>query len=456
MGILDWITDGGGSLFGGGAASTPQPDAAMPPMQRPAGMPIPPMSMQRPEFAGPPPGGNMNFEPQSRPPMPPPAAGGPQLTGDFDQNGLPPPNGAGAPPPPPMPPGVDPSTIGGPPGAGQPPVPMPQPRPAGAPPPVQNAVPPPPAEVPPGLPPTDPNQPVKYPGMGLDAAKFPPHAQSGFTPANMQAQGDAGLLGSAFGMNPHDAMMVRGSLGAGLKAAGNSAGKSPFQALTSGAGEALEGGEKSKKEYEDQSLKYLKTAIDAQKAGDTATYNTNYTKYLAAKLKADTDKAASGNAKGDSPTQLYLSAVRATNSDPTLKGYNDAIRAARASGDTAAIAKAQADLEQAKAGIMNGHLGRLKLDPQTAAQIAQQPGMNPGNAIDAGKQGITEKNIAQKLQPGQYYRNPKDGQIYQFNGGPAKGSTPDKPTTPTEPRDPNKPEKGSRASAADDSDESEG
>lgn len=451
MGLLDWLTDGGGSLWSSGAGSPPsQPDAAMQPQMRPGGETIPPMNFQRPEFANPPPGAGA---PPQQPPMPP---GQPPLTGDFDQNGLPPSNGAMPPAAPPMPPGIDPSTVGGPPGAGQPAVPMPQPRPAGAPP-AAGAIPPPPPEQPPGAPlnlqPTDPNQPVKYPGFGLDAAKFPPPSQSGFSPTNMQ--GGGGIL-SALGVGQDSANRMRGSVGAGLKAAGNSAGKSPMQALAGGAGEAMEGGQKASDTNNKQTIDYLNAAIKAKSAGDTAAYNTNYTKYLAAKLKADTDKAASSNAKGDSPTQLYLSAVRATNSDPTLKGYNDAIRAARASGDTAAIAKAQADLEQAKSGIMSGHLARLKLDPQTAAQVAQQPGMTVGNAVDAGKMGITEKNIAEKLQPGQYYRNPKDGQIYQFNGGPGAGKgTPEKPTTP-EPRDPNKPERGSRASAADSSDEGEG
>jgi hypothetical protein len=255
-------------------------------------------------------------------------------------------------------------------------------------------------------------------------------------------QGGGGILG-ALGVSDQNAKRFRGALGAGLKAAGNSAGKSPMQALTGGAGEAMEGGDKSADKNTDQTLKYLNAAIAARKADDTAAYNTNYTKYLALKLKQDTDKVSGA---ANNPNSLYLAAGRLTNSDPALKGYNDAIRAARASGDTAALAKAQADLEKAKTDIMNGHLGRLGLSPQQAAQVAQQPGMTVGNAIDAGKQGITEKNIAEKLQPGQYYRNPKDGQIYQFNGGPAKGSTPDKPSEP-EPRDPNKPERGTRASA---------
>lgn len=289
--------------------------------------------------------------------------------------------------------------------------------------------------------------------MNIAAPPMVPPQESGGIAPDMQNRG--GLL-QAMGLSSDVASRMRGGLGAGLKAAGNSAGKSPVQALAGGAGEAMEGGKKSSDTNTDQTIKYLNAAINAQKAGDTNAYNLNYTKYLAAKLKADTDKAASGNAAKNSPEQLYFQAVRATNADPALKGYNDAIRAARASGDTAALAKAQADLEKAKGDVMNGHLGRVGLDPIAAAKIGQQPGMNPGNALDAGKLGITEKNIAQKLQPGQYYRNPKDGQIYQFTGGPGAGKgIPEKPTTP-EPRDPNKPERGSRAAAPETADEAEG
>ncbi|MET4187626.1 hypothetical protein ABIB86_000425 [Bradyrhizobium sp. JR1.7] len=430
MGLLDWITDGGGSLFSG--------DASTPPMPPNIGSGASPDDLN---------GGVSAMQPGSRPPMPPmqqtgadaaplpppPGQGMPQVNQMGDPTGAPNIGSPGAPPPPPLPdPSTQPDPTAGQGQARMPPPPMPQARPAGATPPAPGAIPPPPPEQPPG------------PPMNIaptQGAMPPPPAQSGFAPPDMQ--GRKGILG-AFGVDDQSANRMRGALGAGLKAAGNSAGKSPMQALASGAGEGLEGGDKSSDKNNDTTLKYLSAAINAQKAGDTATYNMNYTKYLAAKLKQDTDKVASSG-KND-PNSLYLAAGRLTNSDPSLKGYNDAIRAARANGDTAGLAKAQADLDKAKGDIMNGHLGRLGLSPQQAQQAAQQPGMTVGNAIDAGKMGITSKNIAEKLQPGQYYRNPKDGQIYQFNGGPAKGSTPDKPTDP-EPRDPNKPERGTRASS---------
>lgn len=435
MGLLDWITDGGGSLFSGDSQAPPMggldpSNPTVPPPQQPMAMP------------------------QQPPPAPPVQQQPPQLTGDFDQNGLggvpsaPP---QGAPPLPPQMAGAGASPNGLPGGAepmpqgGQmppPPVPMPQARPAGAPPPVQNAVPPPPPETPPGAP-------MNIAPGGAGAPPPAPPQGSGFSAPDMQNR--SGLLAS-MGMSPDVASRMRGAVGAGFKAAGNSAGKSPFQALASGVGESMEGGKKSSDTNTDQTIKYLNAAVNAQKAGDTKAYNDNYTKYLAAKLKADTEKAASTNAKGNTPEQLYLSAARLTNTDPRLKGANDAIREARSRGDTTGLAQAQAALAQKQAEIMAEHSAKLGLDPKAAAAIGQQPGMTPGNAIDAGKQGIDEKNIAEKLHPGQYYTNPKDGKLYQYNGpGQSKSQSvkgiPEKPTAP-EPRDPNKPERGSRASAA--------
>jgi len=51
--------------------------------------------------------------------------------------------------------------------------------------------------------------------------------------------------GSGLFSDPRTARQFMGSLGAGLKAAGSSAGKSPMQAAFGGAGAALEGGEKA-------------------------------------------------------------------------------------------------------------------------------------------------------------------------------------------------------------------
>ncbi len=419
MGLLDWITDGGGSLWND-AAKQPfvnatsgyggpggAPDAGMPP---PAHPPMPPGA------------------PPEQPPMPP---GQPRLNfqrPEFDPNRMPPPpmnmNAERLNAPPPMPPNAapmmatEPMDAGGPP-PGLPPPPMPQARPAGAPPMPPGAIPPPPPEVPPGAPPNIGPSP-SYPGMAVAQPSAIPPGTPFSSPG--ASPGDAGLLGSAFGMNPHDAMMVRGSLGAGLKAAGESAGKSPFQALTSGAGSALEGGDKASQTNHKQTIDYLNAAIKAKAAGDNDAYNTNYLKFQVSqaqeKLKLEKEKLASGT-KGNTPEKLYLDAVNATNRNPALNALRDQVRTAGSPPEKAA---AQAALEAKHAEILNGHLGRLKLDPQTAAQIGQQPGMSKVNPIDAGKLGIDEKNISEKLQPGQFYRNPKDGKIYTYDPNKKKGA----------------------------------
>lgn len=454
MGLLSWLTDGGGSLWDGDTGpridqsfqrpefrSPPigdQPPTSLPPsMSSPTppglpdlGMGKGPYDFQRPEFKQPAPSN--------------PAADGLSLPPGMGPMEMPtslPPSMGPMEPPTSLPPGM------GPPG-----VPMPAPRPPGA-----NASPTDTPPMPPGLPPLTPSGAgdafTSYQKAGgggpvdiVGGPKADTASTAGLRLPDMK--GGGGLLG-ALGVDDQAARRFTSALGAGFKAAGESSGKSPFQAFASGAGAGMQGGEQRMDKNEDQTLKYLNTAIKAQAEGDAVGYKTNYLKYLQAKLKADTDAAANGKAAAkaaNSPQQLYLSAVRSTNSDPSLKGYNDAIRAARAIGDTAGIAKAQAELEAKKAEIMNGHFGRLGIDPQAAAQIGQQPGMSEKNAIDAGKMGITAKNIAEKLQPGQFYRNPKDGQIYQFTGGPGGGKIPSKPTAP-EPANPMKPERGTRAQA---------
>jgi hypothetical protein len=454
MGLLDWLTDGGGSLWDSGSAKSPFIDATN-------------------KYSGP--GGEADMGPPipPQPPAPLPPDLGRSTPLDFQRPEFKPP---GAPPPQPgadgmsMPPGMGPMEMptslppsmgpmepptSMPPGMGPPGIPLPTPRPAAA-----NQSP----TSPPGLPPLTPGGatdavrsyesaggggPVQIAGAPTDTA-----STSGLRLPDMK--GGGGLLG-ALGVDDQSARRFTSALGKGLTAAGNSSGKSPFQAFASGAGAGLEGGEQRMDKNNEQTHKYLNDAIRAQAAGDEVGYKTNYLKYLQARLKADTEKAANGTSRGqasNSPQQLYLSAIRATNSDPSLKGYNDAIRAARATGDQAAIAKAQAELEAKKAEVMNGHFGRLGIDPQTAAQMGQQPGMSDKNPIDPAKQGITSKNITQKLQPGQFYRNPKDGKVYQFTGGPGGGKMPTTPTQP-EPANPLKPERGTRAESTGGADENE-
>jgi hypothetical protein len=257
--------------------------------------------------------------------------------------------------------------------------------------------------------------------------------------------GDQTALGRALGIDPKSQSFadITGGLGAGLTAAGNSKGKSAGQAFAAGAGGALEGANKEQHAQEKDAQAYLNTAIAAQKAGDNATYQTNYTKYLAAKLQAEqtatANKDAAATNKNDSPTQLYLSAQREVASDPLVKGAMSAYQAALKTGTPQDIATAKSAYEQTVQERQAAHLAGVGLHPQTAAEIAKQPGMTQANPVDAGKLGITAQNIGKKLQPGQYYTNPADGKVYQFKGSPSKSGSKSSSATPavTTPEPPN-------------------
>jgi hypothetical protein len=101
----------------------------------------------------------------------------------------------------------------------------------------------------------------------------------------------------ALGLSQDQAERLQASLGAGFKAAGNSAGKSPFQAFSSGAGAAMEGDagerdkqrklaqEKADKKFTQSSVAF-KDMIAAERANNEADYRKNQGKYLAARAEA--------------------------------------------------------------------------------------------------------------------------------------------------------------------------
>jgi len=396
--LLDWL----GDVFGGGGA--PTYGAGMTGDSNPAG-----------DFGGPPqvPG------PQSA--MPPV-----QQTGD-DQ----------VPKAPDMATEPNPTAGFGGARATQPPVPLPQPRPAGAPQAAAPVAPPSPAPAP---------APSAAPGPPMNIQ--PTTAQ----PAQMPGQT---WLGRALGITPDQAggqgRQISAGLAAGLKAIGSGAGvgQGKFAAFAGGMGNAMEGAQKEAAVQSKQASDYLNSAIKARQAGDEAGYKRSYLKYLAAKLQADTDKAASKDAtnKNDTPTQLYLNAQRLVQGDPEVKDASKALTEARKNGTPDEVAKAQEHLNQIMAAKQSQHYGALGLNPATAAELGKQPGNSIQNPIDASKQGITKDNIAKKLQPGQYFVNPSDGKVYQYKGdqkgqskGTEKGGMPDKPTNP-EPVNPMKPYK---------------
>lgn len=433
MGLFDWINDLSGSnpLGGpvGGDSNAPAIAATnayqgTPPVNPSelirASQPAPPVQMTGADAPLPP-----GSDPMAAGGSPPNGPGLPYATGgDPMTAGLPPPNGA-------LPQGGDPMTAGGSPANG-PGLPPPVDVGASSRPPITMNEPPPNAGPPMPL----------GPGLGVGA----PPPNTGGPSWLPDQQGNGGLLSRAIGATPDQANRLQASLGAGFTAAANSAGKSPFQALAGGAGAAMEGASKEQHQNTKDAQGYLQQAIAAKKAGDDAAYKTNYMKYLQADLKASQEKAASKDAasKNDSPTQLYLSANRLVQADGDVRAASKSLMDARKTGTPDEQTKAQERLQQLIQQKQDEHYAALGLHPRTAAELSKQPGMSQSNPIDAGSAGITKDNIAKKLQPGQYYKNPTDGKVYLYKG--PKGSD-SKPSGKPKPADPMNPQRGTMPAA---------
>lgn len=380
-GLLDWLSDAIGGV--GNAATDPTTMGAM------SSAGTPPVAPPQPPAPDPSQG--------QQPPMMPPGPA-PQLGPDSPQN-----------------------PMGG-------PVPMPMARPPeagpGAPPPPSNRGPlqwtPPPigSGGAPGPSVTAPSQsappvPIVPPGGGPG---LPPGASStegmGAPPSSGPGPQARGILGRALGLDPNTERRLSGGLAAGFKAAGNSSGKSPFQALASGAGATLEGGDQADDKTTDKQSKYLDQAIKAAQMGDTRQLNQARTQLALAQTQM-TLQGKGGNSVVNSDQQLYLRAQGATNQDANLKilkSQYDKIAMER--GASSPEAKAAMDAYQKTYDdTLNGHLGRLGLDPKAAAKIGKQPGMTQDNPVEKGK--LTSQEAFDKLPPGSWFVNPKDGKILQ-------------------------------------------
>ena len=381
MGLLDWLTDGLGSSMGQDATGT----GAM-------------LGQTSPDTMG------LNGPPMQPVTPTPPVAPTPALD-----------------PTAPLPQGTDPMTAGGSPpngpGLAPPPVPLPAPRPPGA-----DA----------GLAATPPNAaPTSGTGMppGPPTSITPSIPDTSGTPGPNGALNPAtGFLGRALGLDANRERSVKGALGAGLKAAGNSAGKSPMQALASGAGEGLEGGQKATDTGYDQRLKSLQLAVSAQSAGDKAAYNKNYAEYLKGKLEADTDKTTPGAKKGawNKPdSQKFIDAQNALAKDPEIRASQKMLEQAAKTGEPADIAKATAAhnaLIQQKQGM---YLAGVGLDPAKIQANIQNPPGTPQNPHVV----MNKQDFDTYVKPGQAYKNPADGKIYIRKTEGAAGS--DQPAAAT-------------------------
>lgn len=448
MGLLDWLSEGlvgsgmgsGGGMPPGMGAKQPlvdatssyggpggQPDIMQPPMPMQAAPPMPPpQSMPMPP-AGP---AAQGGEPmQASPPMPP--GPGPYPPGGDPMAGMGSGNGPG------LPPGI----------------PMPQARPMEA-----NAAPPAPLPMPgngqPPLPPTDVSGAMRsYQQAGGTMA--PPGGDGAGTAKT--------IIGRALGLDGNRESQIRGSLGAGLKAAGESAGKSPMQAFSSGAGSGMEGGTKADDKTTEQQDKYLGRKIAASAQGETALNGAASRELNMARTKLALEQAKmtkEGNYGGKAGTansqqQLYLRGNALVNNDPEIKlaksAYDNLIKQYPPdSPEVKAAADAHKKLVEAKKAE---HMGQLGLKPADIAKMGKMPGMAKDNPVPA--EGLTKEKF-DALPPGAYFINPKDKQVLVKKGpaaAPTGGNQPVAPQqsmTPAVPPVPVTAPAGSRADNPDD------
>lgn len=409
MGLLDWITEGLGNAGASASPGTMPPDMmGSPPPDGPPPIPgqdptapstaaplptaQPPLSFQRPEFA-------------RGAPLPP-------GTDPMTAGGAPP-NGPGLPPPPQFAQGGDPMAGTGSGNNGGLPPPMP----------------PGPAAMPPNAAPT--------------AGAMPPGAPMSIVPQpggndvpgpNGKLNDATSWIGGKLGLDSNKEKSMFGSLGSGLIAAGNSKGKSKGQALASGAGSAIDGGNKAEDKSYDQRLKALQLAVSAQTAGDRANYNLNYAKYLSGKLKADTDKAAGGkNGAWNKPdSQKFIDAQNALAKDPDIRASQKLLEQAAKDGDPATVAKAKEShdaLVQQKQGL---YLTGVGLNPQQIQKNMQ----NPPGTRDNPHQVASQQDFDRYVKPGEVYINPRDGKPYVRKGagdGASDSTASAAPSTAPEP-----------------------
>jgi hypothetical protein len=452
MGLLDWLTDSiGGRMGEGGGLGLPsgplpdakqpfigatnnysspggQPDMPMPPVQQ-TGMDAPP---QLP--------GNFNF---GQMPIRPPAADGMPAPPSAGMMTPPNPNADGMSLPPGMGPPISadgmpaPNSMGGAPGL-PPGIPLPRPRPEAA------------------NPPTDissgnitpnnrfvPNQPPLPPmtrgeGQGI-VNSYERAGGNAFAPAAPDGAGTAKtIIGRALGLDGNRESQIRGALGAGFKAAGESAGKSPMQAFASGAGAGIEGGKGADDTTTKQQDQYLGRKIQS-KGVENAELNSASTRELnmartklaleQAKMVKEgggfTGKAGTAN----SPQQLYLSGLTRVNNDPEIKlaksTYDNLLKQYPPDApEVKAAAEAHKKLVEAKRTEILGSVG---LKPEEIAKIGKQPGMSQDNPVP--KAGLTKEKF-DALPPGAYFINPKDGRLLMKKGPAAPAAGGNQPVAP--------------------------
>jgi hypothetical protein len=284
----------------------------------------------------------------------------------------------------------------------------------------------------PGLPPGMPVPPAPRAAMPPAPAQPGPPMSLSPPPTDVSAASRAPggalpgktFIGRALGLDPNQERGMFGGLAGGLTAAGNSKGKGKGQALFSGAGASLEGGNKAEKDITDEQDKYLARKLAAKGLENTAangesTRDLNLARTQLALAQAKQAMTGGKDSVVNSEQQLYLRAQSAAAQDGRLKALKTA--ADQASTQFGADSKeAKAALKahkEAYDATVEGHAKSLGLDPGKIGKIGKLPGMSQDNPVP--KDGLTKEKF-EKLPPGSYFVNPKDGQVLI-----KKGPTPD-------------------------------
>jgi hypothetical protein len=446
MGLLDWLGDslgsgsGQGDIISGGNPMQPAPPPTQPMFDQqgiqigeeprrhvpslPTGAMPPQMSM---DMAGDPLKTDLGGGMQGAGPQPYPQGTDPMTAGG----------------PPPYPPGLDPMRAGGDPGSGPglPFAPGTDPMTAGGTPGPGPGLPPP--SLPPGIPVPAPRPqaaipPNAAPATGVDPqAAIESYRRAGGTMMD-PGRGDIGppqaqtALGRALGLDPNREKSVFGAAAEGLKSVGENYKKPGLAALSGSAGSALEGGNKADDKLADQKDKALQRAIAAQREGNHAEYQKNYLQYQIAatkeKLALAKEKQASGTASVmNSPEQLYLRAVGATNQDGNLKIANNKVTEMRKQfgADSKEAKAATAEYEKLYKEVRDGHLKTLKVDPGQIKALENKPGFSDKTPYkDFPKDPAAAQKAFDALPEGAYFINPKDGRLLTKKGATAQAAVP--------------------------------
>jgi hypothetical protein len=377
MGLLDWLTSDIGSAplgANGDIMSGSRPNATGFDLPNQA-QPTPTPDMPSPPISG----------PQSGLSYPPPAPQ-PPISGPQDNN-------------------IPSASAEAPANAGAP-VPMPMARPAGA-----NAMPPlPPAtdisssnrnaatSLPPGMP---------QPGVGMPhgSPPMPPGAPMSLAPPDA-----ASPIGRSLGLDANQARQLRSSLGAAFTAAGNSAGKSPFQAFASGAGAGIEGGDKADDKIQKQQTDYLKQAIAAAQAGNAKVANDSLIKYRESQERlnnATIEEKKNGKDKAsvmNTQQQLYLSGLKRVSD--AMSGEYQLLKSRANSMAPADYKAAEAALQKKESDMKSQVLGTLGVKEADIGKIEKMPGSSETNPVK-----VTSEADVKNAAPGTFLH--VDGKVYR-------------------------------------------